>query len=262
MKTVRDHLDREVTYEYPPKKIISLCPSITETLFSINLANEVIGRTRYCTYPEDTVKKAHIVGGTKDMKLDVIHELKPDLIIVEKEENTKEMVEILEKHYPVYVTEVQSYQEALCMVEDLGKLTDREEEALKLVEKIKESFEDFLEVTPKRVAYAVWKKPYMVVGKNTYINSMLEKLGFVNPFVNFEGRYPAITKEDFQKAELDYLFLSTEPYPFKEKHFEEFLEFLPAVQPKIIDGEMFWYGARMLLAASYFKNFFAENNLK
>lgn len=260
MKTVKDELGREVTYPYPPKRIISLVPGITETLFSLNLADEVIGRTRYCIYPKDVVDKAMIVGGTKEIKLDVIQQLKPDLIIAEKEENTKEIVEMLEKDYPVYVAEVQSFEDALFMIEKMGSITNREEEAHQLTQKINENYEDFQKLPPKRVAYVIWKKPYMVVGKNTYINSMLEKLGFVNPFVNFKGRYPSVTKEDLQHAHLDYLFLATEPYPFKEKHFAEFREFLPDVKLKILDGEMFWYGAKMVEASRYFRDLFMKNN--
>ena len=219
-----DHLGRTVTYEFPPKRIISLCPGITETLFSLELENEIVGRTRFCIYPKEKVKNVPAVAGTKDIKMDAIHDVKPDLIIVEKEENTEEIVKTLEKHYPVYVAEVQSIDGAYRMIHDLGHVTDRESEAALLKKNIQAQFQSLPQVNGKRVAYVIWKKPYMVVGKDTYIQTLLNEMGFINPFTEFEGRYPAVTAEDFQKAELDYVFLASEPYPFKDKHKAEFLD--------------------------------------
>lgn len=259
MKKVIDHLGRAVFYDFPPKRIISLCPSITDTLFSLQLENEIVGRTRFCIFPEDRVKKVKAVAGTKDIKIEAIHEAKPDLIFVEKEENTEEIVKILEQHYPVYVAEVQSIKDAYRMIHDVGHVTDRENEAASLVQNIKAQFDSFPKMNRKRAAYVIWKKPYMVVGKETYIQSLLDELGFINPFVDVEGRYPAVTVEDFQHAELDYVLLASEPYPFKGKHQAEFLAMMPNVQPINVDGEMFWYGPRMLEAVGYFKERFSMN---
>lgn len=255
-KEIIDHLGRTVTYNFPPKRIISLCPSITDTLFSLQLENEVVGRTRFCIFPEGRVKKVKAVAGTKDIKLEAIHEAKPDLIFVEKEENTEEIVKKLEQYYPVYVAEVQSIKDAYRMIHDVGHVTDRENEAEDLVKNIHSQFNSFPKMNGKRAAYVIWKKPYMVVGKETYIQSVLDELGFINPFVDAEGRYPVVTAEDFQCAELDYVLLASEPYPFKEKHQAEFLDMMPNVQPINVDGEMFWSGPRMLEAIDYFKDRF------
>src|SRR5699024_6120563 len=100
-----------------------------------------------------------------------------------------------------------------------------------------------------RVAYMIWKKPYMAVGRDTYINDTLEKLGFINPFASSMDRYPVVTEQDLKEAKLDYIFLSSEPFPFRTKHHEEFLSILPDATPINIDGEMFWYGPKMLKAA-------------
>lgn len=227
MKTVIDHLGRTVTYKFPPKKIISLCPGITETLYALQLESEIIGRTKYCIYPKDKVQNAQVVGGTKEINIAKIQELKPDLIIVEKEENTKEIVEILEKHYPVYVVEVQSIPDTYHMITSIGDLTNRNEEANHLVDKIQTEFLTLPQVKGKRAAYVIWKDPYMVVGKDTYIQSVLDEMGFINPFISMESRYPIVTVEDFQNAELDYVLLATEPYPFEDKHKEEFLKIMP-----------------------------------
>ena len=252
MRKITDNLERIVTYSYPPKRIISFDPAITETLYYLGLENEVVGRTRFCIHPKEKVEKAVNVGGTKDMKIERIHDLKPDLIITEKEENTKEMVETLEVDYPVYVFEIQTVDDAFHMIEELGVLTDRTDLAVNLKKDILAQFYKLPKSTGKRIAYLIWKKPYMVAGRDTYINDMLEKLGFVNPFTTSPERYPMITPEDLQAANLEYLFLSSEPYPFREKHHDEFAEFLPNVKPINVDGEMFWYGSRMLQAAPYF----------
>lgn len=115
-----DHLNRKVTLNDLPQRIISLCPAITETLFALRAGDRIVGRTRYCIFPEDRVKQVPIVGGTKEMDLDKIRALKPDLIVMEKEENTAEMVAALEKDFPVYVAEVQSIPDAYRLIQSLG----------------------------------------------------------------------------------------------------------------------------------------------
>ena len=259
MKTITDQLGREVTFDYPPKRIVSFAPAITDTLYSLNLDDEIVGRTRFCIHPKGKVEKAVNVGGTKDMKIDRVHALKPDIVILEKEENTKEMATELEEHFSVFVFEVQTVDDALKMIVDLGMLVDREHEAKTLEEEIQTAFQQFPSLeNAKRAAYVIWKNPYMVVGENTYIQSLLEKLGFINPFVEFAGRYPTVTREDIQAAKLDYVLLATEPYPFQEKHMEEFLEIAPEAKPLIVDGEMFWYGVKMLDAVTYFRKEFLK----
>ncbi|WP_431030002.1 ABC transporter substrate-binding protein [Lysinibacillus sp. LZ02] len=254
MKQVVDHLGRSVTYAFPPKRIISLCPAITETLFHLSLQQEIVGRTKYCIFPEQQVAHVQTVGGTKQVDLATIQSLQPDLIIMEKEENTKEMVDMLENHFPVYVFQVESISEAQRMIEDAGQLVNRVEKSKELVLQIDVA----LKALPRksgRAAYMMWRKPYMVVGATTYINDMLETVGFENPFTASEGRYPVVDIEALKNAQLDYLFLSTEPFPFAQKHIEELALHLPNTTIQIIDGEMFWYGAKMKEAAPYLKQF-------
>lgn len=232
-----------------------MCPGITDTLFALDLEANIVGRTRFCIYPKGKVENVPAIAGTKDIKLDAIQDARPDLIIVEKEENTREIVEELEKHFPVYVAEVQSVDDAYEMIKEMGSLTDRNEAAARLLSDIQHQFSSLPQATGKRIGYVIWRKPYMVVGKDTYINSLLEKMRFINPFTEADGRYPAVTADDFQSAELDYVLLASEPFPFKEKHFKEFLDMMPETEPVLVDGEMFWYGPRMLEAATYFRQF-------
>lgn len=255
MRTVKDALGRDVTYTYPPERIIALDPAITETLYHFGLDEKIVGRTRFCIHPKEKVKQAVNIGGTKDLKMERIHELNPDLILAEKEENTKEMVETLEEHYPVYVCEIQSVEDGINLIGELGDITCCPEEGRQLQLEVETAFSSLPAIEPVRVAYMIWKRPYMAVGRDTYINHTLEKLGFVNAFATSTDRYPEVTEQDLQGAELDYIFLASEPYPFRDKNHAEFLSFLPDVTPVNIDGQMFWYGVRMLKAAEYFREF-------
>lgn len=256
-KTYVDHLQRRIHFAFPPKRIISLCPSITETLFAFGLAEEMVGRTRYCIHPADQVEGIPSVGGTKKVKEGVIKELCPDLIIAEKEENTKEIIESLSQKYPVFVADVQTYGDALQLIHDLGNLTDRELQASALVERIHEAFKTLPSFPQCRVAYLIWKNPYMVAGYHTYIHSLLEKCGFLNVFKDYPGRYPTITEEDIEKESPDFIFLSSEPFPFTDIHKREFEKRFPKSKTLLVDGEIFsWHGVRMTKVPSYIQQLY------
>lgn len=262
MRMLTDAIGRQVEIVEKPEKIISLDPAITETLFDLGCDESIVGRTRFCIHPKDKVDQALNVGGTKTIKLDRIHQLNPDLIIVEKEENTKEIVETLEAFYPVYVFEIQTVEAGKEMVKTLGDLVGVNDAAEAMHQEIEAAFASLPKISPYRMAYMIWKKPYMAAGRDTYIDHMFEKLGFVNPMTALEGRYPEVTAEDLKAAQLDILFLASEPYPFSDKHHPEFHEILPDVKIINIDGEMFWYGSRMLKAIPYFQKIMTSETLK
>lgn len=250
-RKIIDHLGRAVVIPNSPQRIISICPAITETLFSLGLENIVVGRTKYCIFPKDAIQNIPIVGGTKEVNLSKIKELRPDLIIAEKEENTKEIVLELEKIAPVFVLEVKSIQDAYRLITTLGEVTATIENASILLASCKKSFQSIYRKDSGIAAYVIWRKPFMVAGGTTYINDVLHAMGFQNPFTNEESRYPALTKEQLAEAKLDKLFLASEPFPFQEKHLAEFQAFLPNTKVILVDGEMFWYGSRMLVAGEY-----------
>lgn len=251
-KLIEDHTGRQVNISLPPKRIITICPAITETLFALGLENEIVGRTKYCIFPEGIVENVPIVGGTKEVNVEKIRELQPDLILAEKEENTEAIVQALEKIAPVFVLEVQSIEDAYRFIHTLGFLTHKEQVAERLINSCKAAFPT-LHKQSKKAAYVIWRKPYMVVGGTTYINDVLHTVGFHNPFAQEESRYPAVTKEELAQANLDVLFLASEPFPFQEKHIAEFQAFLPNTKIVLVEGEMFWYGARMEIAGPYLK---------
>ncbi|MEK3979762.1 helical backbone metal receptor [Psychrobacillus sp. FSL K6-2836] len=248
---VTDHLGRKAVLPKSPKRIVSICPAITETLFSLGLEKKIVGRTKYCIFPKDIVDQVPIVGGTKEVILEKVKELQPDLILAEKEENTEEMVLELEKIAPVFVLEVKSIQDAYRFITTLGEVTKTEDAASLLLASSQKSFQTIESKKNGKAAYVIWRKPYMVVGGSTYINDVLNTMGFQNPFTNEESRYPAVTKEQLANAQLDKLLLASEPFPFKEKHLAEFQAFLPHTEIILVDGEMFWYGSRMLVAGEY-----------
>lgn len=247
---ITDHTGRQVNISIAPKRIITICPAITETLFELGLENEIVGRTKYCIFPEGIVENVPIVGGTKEVNVEKIRALQPDLILAEKEENTVEIVQALEKIAPVFVLEVQSIQDSYRFIKTLGKLTNKESVSEKLIDSCKAVFPSSRKQV-KNAAYVIWRKPYMVVGGTTYINDVLHTLGLHNPFAKENSRYPAVTPEDLASANIDVLFLASEPFPYKEKHIAEFQAFLPNTQIVLVEGEMFWYGARMELAGPY-----------
>lgn len=237
----------------PPKRIVSLVPSQTEYLHDLGLNEEVVGITRFCVHPPHWKKEKVNIGGTKDLRMDRIHALNPDLIIANKEENIKEQVEALAEHYPVWVTDVHDCSSGLDMMKDLGVITNRTEAADRICEQIQVSFEhlDALQLKPMSAAYLIWKDPWMTIGNDTYIHNMMQRAGLENVFAD-KTRYPAFDWEELQKKAPELVLLSSEPYPFKEKHINDLKKELPNSKVLLVDGEAFsWYGSRMLYGASY-----------
>ena len=252
-------LQKTTDLNYIPKRIISLVPSQTELLHYFKLEKEAIGITKFCVHPKKWFQTKTRIGGTKNITIKKIKELQPDLIIANKEENVQEQVEQLALDYPVWVTDVNNLDDALSMITDLGLLTGKTDIALSLTKQIKINFDAITPANiPLKTAYLIWQKPYMTVGGDTFINDMLLKAGFNNIYAN-KKRYPEVTMEDLQVANCQLLLLSSEPYPFKQKHINELQVHLPNTKIILADGEFFsWYGSRLLQAPSYFKQLISE----
>jgi ABC-type Fe3+-hydroxamate transport system substrate-binding protein len=247
----------------PPQRIISLVPSQSELLYSLGLDKEVVGITKFCVHPQQWFKTKTRVGGTKNINIDLIKKLHPDLIIANKEENVKEQIEELAKEFTVWVTDVNSVEDAFLMIKDVGELTYKNIEATKLITQISRKFSNLQTNMPQNQSgnelkgcYLIWQDPYMTIGGDTFINDMMKHCGLQNLFKN-QTRYPEITLEELKTANCQLILLSSEPYPFNQKHLDELHKLLPGKKIFLVDGEMFsWYGSRLILAPEYFKTIF------
>ncbi len=256
-----DQIGRNLLIKTPPLRIISLVPSQTELLADLGLNEEVIGITKFCVHPKSWFQTKTRVGGTKQLKMDIIHQLQPHLIIANKEENVKEQIEELEKHYPVWISDVNNLEDAYEMITGIGEITAKQYQANQIINRIKENFSLFtIHHSLFTSAYLIWQNPYMTVGGDTFIHSMMEAAGFKNIFAD-KSRYPVITIAGLLIANLpagrqgcQLLLLSSEPFPFKQKHVDELKEQLPDTRILLVDGEMFsWYGSRLQYAPAYFR---------
>lgn len=241
-KIVKDDLNREVKLPLQAKRIISCVPSLSEFIWDLGLKDELVGVTKFCVHPEELIETKEIIGGTKQLKVDKIKDLTPDLVIANKEENIKSEIEAISKFCPVYVTDINSQQDAAESLFRLSIALNKEHEGNEIRNKLQSL--NFPQ-QKQSCLYFIWKKPYMLAGNDTYISSMLEAHGYEN--ILHENRYPAKSSEDLRKLNPIAVLLSSEPYPFKEKHLQEFQDIFPNSEIKIVDGERYsWYGTRIL----------------
>ena len=258
-KSFTDQLGNEILINYPPKRIVSLVPSQTELLFDLGLDKEVVGLTKFCIHPIERFAAKEKVGGTKKLKIDVIRDLEPDLIIGNKEENSRADIELLQQEFPVWMSDIYNLEDAMQTITDMGSLVDKQPEATYLNHLINAGFRDLQTLAvekgiDQKVAYLIWKDPYMFAGRNTFIDDILRKIGLTN--VITENRYPELTISKLKTENCELVLLSSEPYPFKEKHIEEIQSILPNTKVLLVDGEMFsWYGSRLVKAVQYFFEF-------
>jgi ABC-type Fe3+-hydroxamate transport system substrate-binding protein len=251
-----DQLGRTVELASVPERIVSLVPSQTELLYHLGLQRQVAGITKFCVHPEEWFRTKTRVGGTKTVKMDIIHQLNPDLVIANKEENVAEQVEEIARHYPVWVSDINNLDDSLEMISQVGSITNTSVRATELIYNIQAAFGALTTYNLSlKTGYLIWRDPYMTAGGDTFIHDMLTRCGLQNIFASLT-RYPAVTIEQLQ---CDLLLLSSEPYPFKEKHIAELQQYLPRTKILLVDGEFFsWYGSRLLEAPAYFEQLLKE----
>ncbi len=253
---ITDQFGNLILLDKVPEKIVSLVPSITYLLYVMELENEVAGITRFCKLPPHFKKQKVIVGGTKDVKFDRIVGLEPDIILANKEENTKDMVSRLQDIAPVYVSDISNLQDNTKFISDLGIIFNRRKAAQQLINDISMAKKNrpYTDEPLKRAVYFIWKEPWMTVGGDTFINYMMQLAGFENVFAN-KKRYPQIDLKDLQQLKPEVILLSSEPYPFKEKERSLLQEFFPGSCIMLVQGEPFtWFGAYPVQAFTYFNS--------
>lgn len=234
------------------QRIVCLVPSLSTLLFDLGLNDQLIAVTKFCVHPKTLLKEKAIIGGTKNINLAKIASLNPDLIIANKEENVKELVEALAIDYPVLLTDINNYDEAIDAIIQIGVLTNRSNMAQQLAADIETAFLKFKPACTVNAAYLIWKDPYMTAGGDTFIHAMMQKCGLINAFGD-RLRYPEVKMSDLSHENIRIIFLSSEPYPFKQQHIDTLRQTFPDKLILLADGEMFsWYGSKMLQTPAYF----------
>lgn len=245
-------MGRAVTIPFPIRRIVSLVPSQTELLVDLGLEELLVGVTKFCIHPAGMKERVGQIGGTKAVKIDQVIALKPDLVIGNKEENLQSDIETLEQHVPVWMSDIHDLETALDMIRQVGLLLEKAQKSLQVIESIFHKFNQLDQLKKSdeltKVLYLIWRKPYMAAGKGTFIDDCLTRCGWTNCVP--QARYPEIDQATLQP---DLILLSSEPYPFQEKHIEELKALYPKAKIQLVDGEYFsWYGTRMLGAPDYF----------
>ncbi len=254
----KDQLNRPLLLKETPKRIVSLVPSQTELLVDLGLEDNIVGITKFCVHPMHLKKEKQIVGGTKQIHIDRIASLKPDIILCNKEENTKEIVEACEQICNVHISDIFTIEDSLELVNQYGILFNQKEEAIKIVNEIKNKLDDFANFIKEKpglkTVYFIWKTPWMVAANNTFVNYILELNKFDNVY-KAKNRYPEVELINVAADKsVDVVLLSSEPFPFKNTHKKELQVFYPNATIALVDGEMFsWYGSRLIKAFAYFK---------
>ena len=236
-----------------PCRIVSLVPSQTELLHTLGLDVEVVGITKFCIYPDKWFQSKQRVGGTKSVDIEQVRSLKPDLIIGNKEENSLDDINCLKEIAPVWMSDIYTLNDSVEMINSIAEITGKKDIGNNLINEINLNFkelEEYIEnikFSGNSVLYFIWNKPNMIAGKQTFVDDLLKKVGLINA-TNLE-RYPVA--EEFVNP--DYVFLSSEPFPYKEKHISLYQQLYPNSKIILVNGEMFsWYGSRLKSAPKYF----------
>lgn len=254
-----DQLNRNVVIRSNPERIISLVPSQTELLFDLGLGDKVIGVTKFCIHPPEAIANRTVIGGTKNIDVEKIKTLKPDLIIANKEENEHQAISTLEQLFPVWVSNVTDRSSAMDMIATLGEMLHCNVKANELINQINANFQGVQKRQNQNTLYLIWRDPFMAAGTDTFIHAMITEMGLKNAVSTI--RYPSLTKEELIAINPAVIMLSSEPYPFKEKHQHELQSWLPNAIIILVDGEMFsWYGSRMRLAPDYYNSLSLSRN--
>ena len=255
MITVTDARGKRFNWDKPPSRVISLVPSTTETLYKLGVGDSVVGVTRYCVHPSSATTDKVVIGGTKQCNIERMKSVHPDLVICNQEENTPEIVQAIEElGIDVYVAFPTTHSEALHEIQVLGQMFNKtsitDQWQTKFTNKLKGDT-----YSPFTYAYLIWRKPWMGVGKDTFIHQQLSIIGGVNAFEYHKDRYMTLENEDLMQPDL-HILLSSEPFPFEAKHIQELIALgIPAHRIHLIDGEYCsWHGVRMIESIEYLRH--------
>ena len=253
--SVTDARGRAISLSRPPQRIITLVPSTTESVHALGAGERLVGVTRYCVLPPEARENASVVGGTKGPRIDAIRDLKPDLILGNKEENREQDVRTLEPVAPVYVAFPGDLTTVLEELRKLGTLLQCDDHARNLVDNLDRARTSLAQESrgraPFRFLYLIWQKPYMAAGTATFIDAFIREAGGINVIKPEAGRYPQLTAAEIEKLHPDVVLFSSEPFPFEAKHMTELLSATSDPlrlkgRTLLVDGRLLsWHGARL-----------------
>ena len=259
-RTVCDQMARRIVLPARPQRIVSLVPSQTELLFDLGVGDRVVGVTRYCVHPDNAREMAANIGGTKRFDLKKIAALRPDLVIGNKEENYAEGIQALAADFPVWMSDIATFEHATDMIRSVGELVGAAEAADSLARDIDRTWSGLAQADGLSAAYLIWKKPWMAAGRDTFIHEVLARLGLNNLFAH-QSRYPTFDLAELRNLSPRLLLLSSEPFPFDASHVATLSAQLPDTKVLLVDGEMFsWYGSRLKIAPQYMTRLLAQIN--
>jgi len=209
----RDARGVDLEFALPPRRVVSLVPSLTETLFDLGAGGAVVGITDYCIFPPDLT--ATRVGGTKNPDLAAIRALKPDLVHLNVEENLKRHADEIATFAPIFVTEPKSVDDVDALFGTLGMIHGVPVAARRLQTMLKKAEAGFAGRQPFTFACPIWKDPWMWCGGDTYVSSLIETAGGVN-LLSGQSRYPKRELSEVVSMSPDVIFLPDEPYLFTQ----------------------------------------------
>ena len=257
MLTLRDALGRTVEIPERPARVVSLVPSITESLFDLKAGESVVGITDYCIFPRDRVELLPRVGGTKNPDVGRIRELEPDLVYMNQEENVRRHGEEIESFAPVYVSEPKTVFDVIDLLRTLGRIHGVDEKATEFAEQIREESRAIRFLSRFTFAVPIWRDPWMWCGGDTYVSSLVESVGGTN-VLREETRYPRLSTESVLEKKPDVVFLPDEPYEFVRDDRDELttLGFTDVRGP--FPGHFFtWHGTRTLRGLVFLREWIA-----
>jgi ABC-type Fe3+-hydroxamate transport system substrate-binding protein len=256
-----DQIGNQIIFDNQPKRVVSLVPSITELFCFLGANKYLIARTKFCIHPMPFINSIQRIGGTKNIRIPDILKLKPDLVLCNKEENEKTQVKTLQENgSKCYVSDIKTINNFRHFTNDLAQIMGLQNQTEQFLHELTKAYYEFPLPKLGSCLYLIWRKPFMAAGGDTFINELLTLAGFDNILVD-RKRYPELSLQEIYELKPAYILLSSEPYPFKQKHVEELKQILPESNILLVDGEMFsWYGNRLLEASFYFKQLHMEQN--
>jgi iron complex transport system substrate-binding protein len=252
----------------PRQRIISLVPSLTETLCALGGRERLVGCTAFCVHPEGLLKDANVikVGGTKTVLREKLLALKPDLLLMNMEENTLEDIAYFRERVECYLDGTKTLEDGLESILNVGALIGAETTARDFYQRGQATLAKIDAARAERIKqgggaprvfYAIWREPWMTINRDTFIHAMLERCGAQNIFAAHAKRYPEVSLQEILDAKPEIVWLPGEPYRFKEKHRAEWSNLpvtarAPIQRVELVDGEFVcWFGVRQIAGMEY-----------